>query len=298
MMTGRPEPAARSAGFGPPIAATLASLVSIQTGASFAKSLFPLAGPAGISALRLGFGCIVMALLWRPWRKPLAPGALRWILAYGLSLGAMNLCFYEAVSRIPVGICVALEFIGPLGLAMLHSSRRLDLAWAALAAAGVYLLLPAGAGSVPLDPMGIALSLVAALFWALYIVFAQKAGAFDRGHAVGYGFFVATAVVVPVGVWSAGSALLQPATLAQGLGVALLSSVIPYSLEMIALTRLPARVFGILMSIEPAAAALTGLLILGERLDGRQVLAIGCVILASVGTVATHQPAKAPPLDA
>jgi inner membrane transporter RhtA len=281
-----------------PIAATIASILFIQSGASVAKTLFPLGGPAGVTALRLVFASLMMLALWRPWRTPLRPGAMRHIAAYGVVLGTMNLSFYAALSRIPLGIAVALEFTGPLGLALLHSSRRFDVVWVLVAAVGVYLLLPIGAAAGTLDPVGIGLALFAGFCWALYIVFGQKAGALGQAQAAAYGVVIACLVAAPFGIVLAGSKLLDPAVLRTGLLVAALSSAVPYSLEMIAMTRLPAKIFGILMSLEPALAALSGFVILGERLTGVQLAAIALVVAASAGTVATNRPAQGMPMDA
>jgi inner membrane transporter RhtA len=277
-----------------PVAATVAGMFFIQAGSSIAKTLFPLAGVAGVAVLRLVFASLMMLLIWRPWRTALRPGTLRYVVAYGIVLGAMNLAFYAALRRIPLGITVALEFTGPLGLALLHSSRRSDLVWVALAAGGVYLLLPIAPSAGALDPTGIALALFAGTCWALYIVFGQKAGTGGQGHMAAYGAVIAALLVTPFGIGLAGQQLLDARVIPGGLLVAALSSAIPYSLEMIAMTRMPARIFGILMSVEPAIGALSGFVILGERLSGRQLGAISLVIAASVGTVAMHKSRSAP----
>jgi inner membrane transporter RhtA len=277
-----------------PIASTIAGMFFIQAGASVAKGLFPLAGVAGTAVLRLVFASVLMLVFWRPWRIPVKHGALRHIVAYGVALGVMNLSFYEALDRIPLGIAVALEFTGPLGLALLHSSRRLDVLWVACAALGVFLLLPLGGGSGALDIAGIGLALFAGFCWALYIVFGQKAGALGQAHAAAYGSVVAALVVAPFGLAMSGTALLDATLLPRGLLVAALSSAIPYSLEMIAMARMPARIFGILMSVEPAIGALCGFVILGERLAPAHLVAIFLVMLASAGAVATHRPVQTP----
>jgi inner membrane transporter RhtA len=271
-----------------PIGYTVGGMVFVQAGASVAKGLFPLAGPAGVASLRLCFAGLLMLLIWRPWRHPVRPGALRHIFAYGVALGLMNLSFYAALSRIPLGITVAFEFLGPLGLALLHSTRRLDVLWVLCAAIGVYLLLPVGPHAVALDPLGIGFALLAGTCWALYIVYAQKAGAGGRAHAAAYGGVIAALVVVPFGIALAGTRMLEPRVVGLGVVVAVLSSAIPYSLEMIALARIPARTFGILMSLEPALAALSGFLLLGERLQLAQLAAIALVMVASGGSVLTR----------
>lgn len=273
-----------------PVALLLVAMISIQSGASLAKGLFPQIGATGTTALRLGLAAILLCLVMRPWRARLTLASCRSLLGYGLSLGAMNLLFYLSLKTIPLGIAVALEFTGPLALALLSSRRLLDFVWIALAIFGLWLLLPTGQTEAALDPMGMALALGAGLCWALYIVFGQKAGAEHGSHAVALGTVVAALLVFPIGVWQAGSGLFSPDLLPIALAVALMSSALPYSLEMIALTRLPARTFSVLMSMEPAIAALSGLLFLSERLSGHQWLAIAAIILASTGAAATIRP--------
>nr|WP_298137784.1 threonine/homoserine exporter RhtA [uncultured Pseudomonas sp.] len=273
-----------------PIILLLVAMISIQSGASLAKGLFPLVGATGTTALRLGLGALILSLLMRPWRARLSLASCRSLVAYGLALGGMNLLFYLSLQTIPLGIAVALEFTGPLGLALLSSRRLLDFAWIVLAAFGLWLLLPNAQADVQLDPMGMALALGAGLCWALYIVFGQKAGAEHGRQTVALGTIVAAMLVFPIGLWHAGSGMFSVNFLPIALGVAVLSSALPYSLEMIALTRLPARTFSILMSMEPAIAALSGLLFLNERLTLSQWLAISAIILASAGAAATIKP--------
>ncbi|MGE8499622.1 MAG: threonine/homoserine exporter RhtA [Pseudomonas sp.] len=273
-----------------PVALLLVAMISIQSGASLAKGLFPQIGATGTTALRLGLAAIVLCLIMQPWRARLTLASCRSLLGYGLSLGAMNLLFYLSLKTIPLGVAVALEFTGPLALALLSSRRLLDFIWIALAIFGLWLLLPTGQTETALDPMGMALALGAGLCWALYIVFGQKAGAEHGRHTVALGTVVAAMLVFPIGLWQAGSGLFAVDLLPIALGVALMSSALPYSLEMIALTRLPARTFSILMSMEPAIAALSGLLFLSERLSGHQWLAIAAIILASAGAAATIRP--------
>ncbi|CAD5110119.1 threonine/homoserine exporter RhtA [Zestomonas carbonaria] len=276
-----------------PIGLLLVAMASIQGGAALAKGLFPLVGAEGTTALRLGLAAIILTVLMRPWRANLNLRSCRSLLAYGAALGSMNLMFYMALQTVPLGIAVALEFTGPLGLALLSSRRWLDFLWIALAAFGLWLLLPHDLNSTALDPLGMALALGAGLSWALYIVFGQKAGAEHGGHTVALGTVVAALLVFPVGLIEAGSALFSWAILPVALGVAVLSSALPYNLEMVALTRLPARTFSTLMSIEPAIAALSGLLFLSERLSLEQWLAIAAIMLASTGAAATVK-GKAP----
>jgi len=265
-----------------PVVALVAGMVSIQAGASLAKSLFPLVGATGVTALRVGFSALILAAIWRPWRRSATLRDIGAIALYGAALGAMNLLFYLSLRTIPLGIAVAVEFVGPLGLAIAASRRAADFAFIGLAVLGLGLLLPLDGGTA-LDPAGIALALAAGLCWALYILFGQRAARIDGGLAVSLGMSVAALVTLPFGLVQAGQALLSPAVLALGLAVAVLSSALPYSLEMFALGRLDRQVFSVLMSLEPAVAALCALTLLGERLTALQWLAIGCVVTASAG---------------
>ncbi len=281
--------------FALPIGLLLIAMVSVQIGASAAKGLFPSVGAEGAAALRLMIFSPIMLAVWRPWRRKPPLASLPSLLGYGLSLGAMNLTFYLCLRTIPLGVAVALEFAGPLAVTVLHSRRWSDLIWVGLAVAGLVLLLPLGGLSRPLDPVGMALALAAGGFWGLYIVFGQKAGAEHGGAAVAMGGLVAALLVAPFGIAHAGRALLDPAILPMALVVSLMSSVIPYSCEIVGLTRLPTRIFGILMSLEPAVAALSGFVFLHERLSPLQVLAILAVIAASLGAVATTPAGKLEP---
>lgn len=279
----------------PPVALVLTGVTSIQFGAALAATLFDRAGPAGVSALRLSLAAIVLLVIWRPWRRRRDPRALRLVALFGLTLGAMNLTFYEALDRIPLGVAVTIEFLGPITVATLLSRRRLDLVWIALATAGIVLLAAPWQGGDALDTVGIAFALVAAGFWGLYIVLAQRAGKhFDGGEGLAIAMVWAAAIPLVPGIVQAGSELLDPGLLAAGLGVALLSSVIPYSLETEALRRMPANVFGVLMSLEPALAALAGFLVLSQGLGAREIVAIALVVTASIG-VTRAAPATATP---
>ncbi len=276
-----------------PVLLLLISMLSIQAGASLAKTLFPLIGATGATALRLGLGTILLWIAFRPWT--LAWRTLPWkmLAGYGISLGVMNTVFYIALQTIPLGLAVALEFTGPLALALFGSRRLLDVVWAALAAGGLLLLVPWPGADTALDPFGMACALAAGVCWAFYIVFGQKAGAEHGARTVALGSTIAAMVAVPWGVVHAGSALLHPAVLPAALGVAVLSMALPYSLEMMALTRLPTRTFGMLMSLEPAIAALCGLVLLHEQLSGLQWLAIAAVIVASAGATLGNAKATA-----
>lgn len=271
------------------VAPLLGSMVSLCVGTSYAKGLFPVAGPAGMTALRLGLSMLLIAAIQRPWRWRLDRAARLAALRYGVVLGLMNLGFYEAVARLPLGIAIAIEFLGPLGVAILGSSRRIDFVWIACAGTGVALLVLPGAGAPALDLAGVLFALLAAFFWALYIVWGRAATRLLREtQVVCLGLIVAAMIAVPVGVASAGAVLFAPRVLATGVVVAVLCSALPYSLEMIALKRLPGHVFGVLVSLEPAIGALAAFAILGERLAVPQWLAIGAIMLASCGCTISH----------
>lgn len=262
----------------------LTGILSIQFGAALSVTLFDDVGASGASLLRLGFAAAIMLALTRPRLRAHRPTDLRLAVLFGLVLGAMNYTFYEAVARLPLGIAVTIEFAGPLGVAVFTSRRRLDLVWAAFAALGILLLAdPFGAGD-GLDPVGLAFVLAAAAFWAAYILIAQRAGTRFEGMQ-GLALAMAVSVIVPLGPGLAqgGGDLLRPEILAIGVAVALASSVIPYALETEALRRLPANVFGIFMSLEPAVAALAGLIVLGQALGSRELVAMALVVAASIG---------------
>jgi inner membrane transporter RhtA len=272
-----------------PIAVLLVAIASVQAGASVAKTMFPIIGATGTVALRIGFGTIILVLVLRPWRARITSRNWRPLVVYGISVGVMNLLYYEALSVIPLGVCVAVEFIGPLAVAVASSRRPVDFCWIALAAAGLLLLLPIVHRSAGIDPVGTLLALAAGGCWALYIIYGQKAGAQHGARTVALGSVISAVIIVPVGAISAGPALLSRSIILPGLAVAILSTAIPYTLEMMALTRLPAQTFGILMSLEPAFAALFGFVYLGERLTLLQWTAIAMIIMASIGTTATAQ---------
>ncbi|KAF1069574.1 MAG: Threonine/homoserine exporter RhtA [Pseudomonas citronellolis] len=276
-----------------PVLVLLVSMASIQTGASLAKSLFPVVGAQGVTAARLVFAALIMLAVLRPWRTPLARASLPALIAYGVTLGGMNLMFYMAMRTVPLGIAVALEFTGPLAVALYYSRKPIDFLWIGLAVCGLWLLLPIGDLGQGVDPLGAGLALAAGVCWGAYIIFGQRAGSSMGTQGAALGVTIAAICIAPVGLVSAGSSLFDVHLLPALLGVAVLSSALPYTLEMIALTRLPTRTFGTLMSIEPAFGALSGLLFLGETLTQLQWLAIGAIILASVGTTLCSRP-KAP----
>ena len=259
----------------------VAAAVSPQVGAAFAVTLFDELGPAGAAFLRLALAAIV---LWAIWRPRLA-GDLRLAGAFGVALGLMNWSFYEAIHRIPLAVAVTIEFAGPLLVAVIGSRRPLDGLWIALAAAGIVLLVGPGGGSGSVDPVGVGFALAAAVCWMAYIYLSKRTGAaFAGGSGLALAMAVGALVVLPAGVIQADGALAQPALLGAALVVALLSSVLPYSLELEALRRLPEAVFGVLMSLDPAVAALVGFVALGQDLGARDLLAIGMVVVASAGS--------------
>jgi inner membrane transporter RhtA len=272
-----------------PIALLLVAMVCFQLGAALAKQLFPAVGAAGTVALRLGLAAVMMSAVWRPWRMRPSAGEARIIFGYGLAMGWMNFFFYKALERIPLGIAVALEFTGPLALAMLASRRPVDFLWIVLAVLGLMALLPLGHAAQALDATGIVLALAAASCWALYIVFGQRAGSTHGGQTAALGTAIGAAFMVPIGLAHAGAALFSPALLPAACGVALLSSALPYSMEMYAMTRVPTRTFGVLMSLDPALAALSGIVFLGESLSVIQWCAIASIMGASAGSAATSR---------
>ncbi|MFD6138377.1 DMT family transporter [Promicromonospora sp. NPDC060271] len=277
----------RGLGGVPPTALVLLGIVSVQLGSALAKQLFTEVGSFGTVALRLFFAAAILVLLWRPSPR-MSRRAWTVVVGYGLTLGLMNLCFYLALDRLPLGIAVTVEFLGPLTVALIGSRRWLDALWAALAAAGVVLLM-GGGGEV--DLLGLLFALGAGACWGLYIVVSAALGRHTtEGNGLALGMIVAALVAVPVGVADSGTALVQPWVLVAGLGLALLSSVVPYSLDLEALRTMPPRVFGILMSLEPAMAALIGLVVLQELLHWSQWIAVLCVVIASVGATRGARP--------
>ena len=273
-------------GTAPAALAILGALVSQNIGAACAKQLFPQVGSEGVTALRVGLSALLLLVAMRPWRMALTRRGALDIAVYGVTLGCMNLLIYRAFALIPIGVAIAIEVTGPLAVVLLSSRRRRDVAWVACAVLGLWLLLPLH-GASALDPRGVAWAAGAALCWALYIVFGKRASTLQGGQAVAWGMLAAALFTVPIGVAHAGAALLDGPVLAVGLAVALLSSALPYTLEMMALKRLPRRVFGILVSSAPAVGALAGFFVLGERLGAVQWLAIAFVMLASGGSAAT-----------
>jgi inner membrane transporter RhtA len=266
----------------PPTVLVLLGIASVQFGAAFAKGLFDEIGAGGTVFLRVLFAALVLVALWRPSLQGHSRSALRLVVMFGLVLAGMNLAFYSALDRIPLGVAVTFEFVGPLGVAVAGSRRALDLLWVALAAIGILLL--SDFGGADLDTLGIGLALLAGALWAAYILLSARVGkSFEGADGLALAMVVGAVVLVPVGVGAGGGELLVPWILAAAAAVAILSSAIPYTLEMEALRRMPTGVFGVLMSLEPAVAALAGFILLGEELVAREVVAILFVVAASAG---------------
>lgn len=277
----------------PPVVLVLTAITTLQFGAALGATLIDDVGAAGAALLRLAFAAAILVAVWRPRVAGREKGDLWLAAAFGATLGGMNLAIYEAIERIPLGIAVTIEFAGPLAVAVLASRRRLDVLWAVLAAAGILVLADPGGGEVELA--GVLFALVAAVCWGLYIVIAARAGQRFRGSD-GLALAMTLGVLVPLvpGIVSGGTGLLDGEVLAIALGVALLSSVIPYSLETEALRRMPKNVFGVLMSLEPGVAALAGFLVLSQDLGPRELLAIGLVVTASAGATRFAPPPPEP----
>ena len=271
----------------PPPLLVLGAAGTVQCSAAIAVKLFDRLGPSGTVLLRVAFGALMLVALWRPRLRGVGRRDLAMAMVFGLTLAGLNLTFYEAIDRIPLGIAVTIEFAGPLAVAVAGSRRWIHLAWVILAAAGI-LLLARGGGHA--DPTGVAFALGAAALWAVYIMLSQRVGrVFPRGDGLALALVVGGLALLPVGVAGAGSDLLSPGPLAVGVALGLLGSAIPYSLELEALRRMPARVFGILLSLDPVIAALSGFLLLGQGLRARELGGIALVVAASVGaTVSTE----------
>ncbi|MCK7003411.1 threonine/homoserine exporter RhtA [Enterobacter kobei] len=273
-----------------PVAVILIAMLSIQSGASLAKSLFPLVGAPGVTALRIVLGTAILVAIFKPWRLRFKKEQRLPLLFYGLSLGAMNYMFYLSIQTIPLGIAVALEFTGPLAVALFSSRRPVDFIWVVLAVLGLWFLLPLGQNVTEIDLTGAALALGAGACWAVYILTGQRAGEEHGPATVALGSVIAAIVFVPIGMAQATASIWQWSVMPIGLAVAVLSTALPYSLEMIALTRLPTRIFGTLMSMEPALAAISGMVFLGETLTLTQTLALCSIIAASMGSTLTMRP--------
>jgi inner membrane transporter RhtA len=274
------------------VALVVAGVITAQFGAGYAVTLFDQLGPAGAAFLRLFFAALVLVAVWRPRLRGHRFADLRLAVTFGVVLGVMNLSIYSAMDRIPLGVAVTIEFAGPMAVAVIGSRRPLDLLWVALAATGIVLLTDPSGGS--LDSVGVMFALLAATMWAFYILLAERTGRiFPGGSGLAVAMVAGAVVVAPFGIGQAGSELLKPELLAAGAAVALASSVIPYSLDLEALRRLPASLFGVLMSLEPAVAALAGLIVLGQELGAREWVAIALVVIASGGATRERSPLSA-----
>jgi inner membrane transporter RhtA len=276
-----------------PVAALMVSLITLCAGTSLAKGLFPFVGAEGTTTYRLVFSTLLLMAFWRPWRRAWTWADAPILVLFGATLGLMNLLFYNAIKTVPFGLAIAVEFTGPLAVALWSSKKPLDFVWIVLAVAGMGLILPLGNASgadmqaAAIDPVGIAFALGAGACWAVYIVVGQRVADRIGAFATPMGMLVAALLVTPVGISVAGSSLLNPAWMLAGLGIALLSSAIPYSLEMYSLKHLPKQTFSILLSLEPAVGALAGWLVLSEQLSTQQLGAIGLIMAASMGSAMT-----------
>jgi inner membrane transporter RhtA len=268
-------------------------IASVQFGAALATTLFARIGPGGAVLLRLLTASVILLIIFRPRVRVRTRRELLLAALFGVVLAAMNLTFYEAIHRIPLGIAVTIEFIGPLVVAVAGSRQRVDLVWVGLAAAGILALTHGDAHG--LDTLGAVLALIAGCMWGTYILVNARVGkAFEGGTGLALAMCVATILALPVGVIEGGAHLIQPRSLALGAAVGILSSAIPYSFEMEALRRMATSVFGVLMSLEPAMAALAGFLVLGQGLSGRELVGIALVVVASVGA---SRRARQAPID-
>jgi inner membrane transporter RhtA len=262
----------------------LGAILSIQVGAAFATGLFPEVGAAGVVFIRAIVSALLLAVIWRPGLETVRENP-RLLLVFGVALAGLNLCFYEAIDRIPLGTAVTLEFIGPLTVALITSRRRRDWIWAALAAAGI-LLLTGGVGGESLDPAGVVLALTAGFFWGSYILIGKRMGeAFSGGKGLAVAMAVSAILTAPFGITEGGTGLLEPEVLLVGLAVGVLSSALPFTLELEAMRRLPSSVFGVMMSLEPAVAATVGLVLLDQGIVPLEVFAILLVVAASAGAL-------------
>lgn len=264
--------------------ALLCSQLSLNVGAAVAKHLFPLIGVEGVTAYRVGFAALLMMAVFRPWRTPLTwPQACN-VAVYGSVIGLMNLMIYRSFNLIPLGIAVAIEVAGPLTVAVLSSRRPRDMVAIALAVVGLYFLLPIHGHVDQLDPVGVAYAAGAAVCWALYIVFGKRVSVMHGGQSVAWGMTAASLFILPVGAWYSGAVLLTPSYMAIGLAIAVMSSALPYTLEMLSMRNLSSRTFSMFSSAAPALSALAGMLMLGEHLTLTQWLAIAAMVAASALT--------------
>lgn len=270
----------------PPVPSVLLAIISVQCGAAIAKSIFPVIGPIGTTSIRIGISAILLLLAYRPNLFQITPKQWKLVVPYGLCLGAMNLIFYLAIQRIPIALAVTLEFIGPLLVAIIGSRRLIDYCWVLLAATGIVLIAPWSNNRI--DALGVLFALLAGALWAAYIVLGGKISKImNGGQAVSTGMLFAAILILPFGFYENGLANLTPKLFGMGIALALLSSAIPFTLEMKALGQLPPRTFSILMSLEPAAAAVCAFIFLQESLNFYEILAVVCVVIASAGSTLT-----------
>lgn len=279
-----------------PVLLILGSCLSLQLGAALAVRLFPVLGAAGTTALRLGIAALVLLAIARPSLRALRGEQWRAVLLFGVVLAGMNGCFYAAIARIPLGTAVAVEFLGPLVLAAVLSPRRRDLLWVLLALVGIGMFgLESLAGAASLDPLGVVLALAAGVFWALYVLTSARVGSLVPGQGgLALALAVGALVLLPLGARGAVEGVTDPGLLALAIGTAVLASVLPYSLELAALRRLPRHVFGILLSLEPVVALAAGALLLGQEASVPRIVAAVLVVAASVGVTRAPAPGPAP----
>ncbi|CAN5435859.1 DMT family transporter [soil metagenome] len=283
-----------------PLLAVLGSIISLCVGTSFGKSLFPIIGPSGTAAIRVIFAAFILVPIFQPWKQPISLKSMKVVALYGLVLAVMNSVFYESIQRLPLGIAIAIEFTGPLTVAIASSRRVIDFVWIALAAVGLGLLLPwapGAPGAVALDALGICFAFTAAFLWAMYIILGQKMAHLPSGQATALGVLCAGLVLMPVGIIKAGPHILEPQILIGGFFLCLGSSAIPYTLEMWAMKKLPKNTFSILLSMEPAVGAISGMIVLHESLTILQWVAVCSVMVASIGTTMTARPTTAEAAD-
>lgn len=271
-----------------PLICLFAAMISIQGGATLAKQLFPIVGVEAVTAYRLGFSALILLFVFKPWKRKLQVGYRRYLVLYGLALGSMNFLFYQSIKTIPLGIAVGLEFTGPLAVALFSSRRKIDFVWISLVVAGLLALVPL-TGNSDIDMTGVLYALGAGVCWAFYIIFGQKAGNYYGTATVGIGAAVAAVIYVPIGIASGGIGIFAPEHLPMAITVAVLTSAMPYALEMMALTRMPAKTFGTLTSLEPAIGAVFGFIILSEVLSMVQIAGIIAIIIASLGASLSSQ---------
>ena len=274
----------------------LGAILSIQIGAAVAVGLFDQIGASGVVFMRAIVSAILLALIWRPGMRTVRE-APRLLLVFGVVLAGMNLCFYESIERIPLGTAVTLEFIGPLTAALITSRRRLDWVWAGLAAVGI-VLLTGGFSGQELDPVGVLLALAAGFFWGSYVLLGKRmGGVFEGGRGLAVAMALSAVLTAPFGISEGGSDLLLPSVLVAGLAVGVMSSALPFTLELEAMKRLPSNVFGVMMSLEPAVAATVGLLLLDQRIGPSKALAILLVVAASAGALWSARPPSPAPIE-